>query len=129
LYAEDKSVNQKVVKLMLTSMGHEVELASNGQQLLDIFQPDQYDLLLMDIQMPVMDGITATKKLREKYSKLPPIVGLSANAFEGDREKYMRQGLDEYITKPVSSEDLTGIIEKLQIHKRKKTQHEENTGN
>ena len=110
LFVEDKAVNQKVAKLMLESLGHKVTLASNGQEALDLFKPGLFDLILMDIQMPVMDGITAVKNLRGSYQKLPPIVGLSANAFEGDRERYMEQGMDEYLTKPFSSDDLNRII-------------------
>ncbi len=118
LVAEDKVVNQKVIKIMLKTLGHEVELANNGQQIIDIFKPNEFDLILMDIQMPVLDGIRATQKLRQMYDNLPPIVGLSANAFEGDREKYMKQGLDEYLTKPIKSEDLEKIIQKLDIRKK-----------
>jgi PAS domain S-box-containing protein len=115
LYGEDKPINQKVVQLMLNSMGHSVVLADDGQQVLDKYSPDIFDLILIDIQMPVMDGITATQILKQKYSKLPPVVGLSANAFEGDREKYMQQGLDEYLTKPVTTEDLSSLIKKLNL--------------
>lgn len=113
LLAEDKEVNQVVIKLLLNSMGHQVDIASNGKKVLEVFVPGKYDLILMDIQMPEMDGITATQRLREQYDSLPPIVGLSANAFEGDREKYMAQGLDEYLTKPFVEEDFLDVIEKL----------------
>ncbi len=113
LFAEDKLVNQKVVGLLLTSLGHHVTFANNGIEVIEKFLPETFDLILMDIQMPVMDGITATQKLREKYSVLPPVVGLSANAFEGDREKYMLQGMDEYLTKPVNRDDLQFMIAKL----------------
>jgi len=113
LLAEDKIVNQKVVKLMLTSMGHEVTIAKNGQVAIEVYRPGQFDLILMDIQMPVMDGITATQKLKEKYKDLPPIIGLSANAFEGDRQKYMALGMDEYLTKPVKKGDFEKLIGKL----------------
>ncbi|TVQ08374.1 MAG: PAS domain S-box protein [Bacteroidetes bacterium] len=115
LFAEDKEINQKVVKLMLNALGHRVSLASNGEEALKMYQPGLFDLILMDIQMPVMDGITAIQRLRERFSQLPPIVGLSANAFEGDREKYIKQGMDEYLTKPVKSDDLKNMIEKLQL--------------
>ncbi|NLF42913.1 MAG: response regulator, partial [Bacteroidales bacterium] len=113
LFAEDKSVNQKVARLLLESLGHSVVLVSNGQEALDVFRPGTFDLILMDIQMPVMDGITAIQKLRETHPKLPPIIGLSANAFEGDRERYMAQGMDEYLTKPFSKNDLATIIAKF----------------
>jgi CheY-like chemotaxis protein len=113
LLAEDKVINQKVVKLMLTSLGHEVSIVQNGQEVLDIFQPGQFDLILMDIQMPVMDGVTATQKLKEKHAILPPIIGLSANAFEGDRNKYMALGMDEYLTKPVKRIDFERLMKRL----------------
>ncbi|MFP4289490.1 MAG: ATP-binding protein [Bacteroidales bacterium] len=113
LLVEDKSVTQKVVSLMLKDMGHRVIVASNGKEALDVFPQYYFDMILMDIQMPVMDGITATQQLKEQYADLPPIVGLSANAFEGDRKKYMKLGLDEYLTKPVRKEDFQRIIEKV----------------
>ena len=116
LFAEDKIVNQKVITLMLREMGHHVSIVQNGKEAVDAFLPGYYDLILMDIQMPEMDGITATRNLKEKFTNLPPVVGLSANAFEGDREKYMKLGMDEYLTKPVSYEDFENIINKLFNH-------------
>ncbi len=110
LYAEDKQVNQKVVKLMLHSLGHEVTLVNNGLQALEAYAADSFDLILMDIQMPVMDGISAVKKLRETFKNPPPIVGLSANAFEGDQQKYLAQGMDAYLTKPVKRKDLEAML-------------------
>jgi len=113
LLVEDKKVNQKVVKLLLKGMGHKVDVFENGLQAVDNYIPGLYDLILMDIQMPVMDGITATNLLKKKFSNLPPIIGLSANAFEGDREKYMEKGMDEYLTKPVKAIDFSHLLEKL----------------
>ncbi|MFW5759141.1 MAG: ATP-binding protein, partial [Bacteroidota bacterium] len=113
LLVEDKSVTQKVISLMLKDMGHRVILASHGKEALEVFPQYYFDMILMDIQMPVMDGITATQQLKEHYADLPPVVGLSANAFEGDRKKYMKLGLDEYLTKPVRKEDFQRIIEKM----------------
>jgi PAS domain S-box-containing protein len=116
IMAEDKFVNQKVISLILTSLGHHITMVSDGRQLLDKFVPGEFDLILMDIQMPVMDGVTATVKLKEQYpGKLPPIVGVSANAFHGDREKYMSLGLDDYITKPVRTDDFVTLINRLGI--------------
>ena len=113
LLVEDKEVTQKVVKLLLSNLGHEVSIANHGKQALEIFSPDLFDVIFMDIQMPVMDGITATRILRKKYTGLPPIVGLSANAFEGDREKYIQLGMDEYLTKPVKGDELKNLLNKL----------------
>jgi PAS domain S-box-containing protein len=112
LYAEDKVINQKVVKLLLTSLGHKVTLVNNGLEALETYAPDAFDLILMDIQMPVMDGITATQKIREKFGNTPLIIGLSANAFEGDREKYLAQGMDDYLTKPVKRDELKELFSK-----------------
>jgi signal transduction histidine kinase len=114
LLVEDKIVNQKVITLILNKLGHTVTIASNGSDALEVFQPNEFDLILMDIQMPVMDGITATQQLRKDYDNLPPIIGLSANAFEGDREKYINRGMDDYLTKPVSPAELQRVIEKWQ---------------
>jgi signal transduction histidine kinase/CheY-like chemotaxis protein len=113
LLAEDKSVNQKVIKLMMSSMGHEVTIAQNGLEALEKFIPGNFDLILMDIQMPVMDGIAATQHIRKKYKEIPPIIGLSANAFEGDREKYMAKGLDEYLIKPLKTDEFNIVLNKF----------------
>jgi PAS domain S-box-containing protein len=113
LLAEDKLINQKVLKLQLSALGHEVTMVENGEKAIEAFDPAKFDLILMDIQMPVMDGITATQTLKMKFDKLPPIIGLSANAFEGDREKYLAQGMDEYLTKPFVVADFVRLMEKL----------------
>jgi signal transduction histidine kinase/CheY-like chemotaxis protein/Tfp pilus assembly protein PilF len=117
LFAEDKITTQKVVKLMLNSMGHNVTLADNGQKVLEVFESGKFDVILMDIQMPVMDGITAAKLLKEKYLELPPIIGLTANAFEGAREKYMNVGLDDFLTKPFIKEDFILALERVSLYK------------
>jgi PAS domain S-box-containing protein len=105
LLAEDQKVNQKVFKILFNSMGFDIIIAENGEQALKMYEPGKFDLILMDIQMHQMDGITATRILRQQHSDLPPIIGLSANAFEGDREKYMKLGFDEYLTKPMNRND------------------------
>lgn len=113
LLAEDMQILQKVTKLLLESEGHEVELANNGQHALDLFEPGRYDLILMDIKMPVMDGMKATRILKEKYTDLPLIIGLSANAFEGDREKFLALGMDEYLIKPFNLLDFNSLMSRL----------------
>ena len=113
LLVEDNLVNQKVFSINLKYLGHNVILANNGQDAIERLKTDKFDLILMDIQMPVMDGITATKKLKETYQNIAPIVGLSANAFEGDREKYMAMGMDEYLTKPLNVDAFLEVLDKL----------------
>ncbi len=115
LLAEDNKVTQNVLTMLLNSFGHEVTVAGNGEEVLEKYIHDRFDLILMDIQMPVMNGIAATQMLKQMHNNLPPIVGLSANALEGDREKYMALGLDEYLTKPFSHEDFDRVLRKLML--------------
>ncbi len=111
LLAEDKVVNQKVVGLMLKALGHTVTIANNGAQAIELYESGKFDLILMDIQMPVMNGVKATQILKERFTDLPPVICLSANAFEGDREKYMALGMDEYLAKPIKSDDFRKMIQ------------------
>lgn len=117
LFAEDKKVNQKVVSLMLENANCSVTIAENGHKVLEEYKKKPFDVILMDIMMPGMDGITAMKKLKEKYSNLPPIIGLSANAMKGDKEKYLQEGLDDYITKPVNQQTLYKKLLKWKMDK------------
>jgi PAS domain S-box-containing protein len=110
LYAEDKIVNQKVVSILLQNAGCKVDIATNGLEAVRMYSEKKYDLILMDIQMPVMDGITATKELRKKYTDLPPIIGLSANVLKADADFYIQEGLDDYIAKPLTPEKLFSTI-------------------
>ncbi|MBW6479315.1 MAG: PAS domain S-box protein [Bacteroidales bacterium] len=107
LHVEDKLLNQKVVGYILLNAGCNVDFRSNGKEAVELYQPGKYDIILMDIQMPVMDGISAYKKLKELHGdKLCPVIGLSANAMEGDAEKFMEMGLDDYIAKPFKPQQL-----------------------
>ncbi len=101
LCVEDKEVNQKILSIMLQNAGCTVDIAANGQIAMSMVEKQRYDVILMDIQMPVMDGITATRELRKKHQILPPIIGVSANALRADAQHYIAQGLDDYISKPV----------------------------
>lgn len=114
LLVDDLEVNRRVIKLLLAGMKHQVTSVPNGQAAIERFQPGSFDLILMDIEMPVMDGIEAARALKTKYNHdLPPIVALSANALEGDREKYIEQGMDEYLTKPFNVNAFMKIVEKF----------------
>jgi len=112
LLVEDKEVNQKVIELMLKDAGCKTDIASNGQMALEMYQPGKYDLILMDIQMPVMDGISTLQILRKKYRQIEPVIALSANVMEGDEEQYLAAGMDDYIGKPVTQYNL---IEKINL--------------
>jgi signal transduction histidine kinase/DNA-binding response OmpR family regulator len=117
LYAEDKEVNQKTISIILHKAGCTVDIAPNGKEALDMVEKADYDIILMDIQMPVMDGITATRELKKRYKNPPPIIGVSANALRADAQHYISKGLDDYIAKPV----LPAVLyEKLQIWSGKK---------
>jgi len=122
LVVEDNIVSRKVIGIMLNYMGHNSSFAANGKVALNLYKPGLFDLILMDIQMPVMDGITATHKLKVTYNEndLCPVIGLSANAFSTDREKYLNEGMDAYLTKPLIKEDFENVLQNLYSLKKKK---------
>ncbi|TVQ13317.1 MAG: PAS domain-containing sensor histidine kinase [Bacteroidetes bacterium] len=119
LLTEDKRTNQMVISMMLGEIGCNVEVASNGKEALEVIVPGKFDFVFMDIQMPVMDGLTAVEELRKKYTtkELPVIIGLSAKAMEGDAEYFIAQGMDDYLTKPVTTEILRNCISKW-VHRK-----------
>ena len=104
LLADDNQVNIKVAELMLQKFGCKVTSVLNGKEAINKFKKQRFDLVLLDIQMPVMDGIEATQKLRAMKTNLPPIIGLSANAMEGDAQRFIKMGMDDYLCKPVTVE-------------------------
>lgn len=112
LIVEDDKVNLMVLALMLKEKGHLIESASNGVEALLLHANNQYDVIFMDIQMPIMDGIEATVKIREREgrSRHTPIIALTAYALVGDREKFLSYGLDEYITKPIKMGELFQLL-------------------
>lgn len=112
LLAEDKLVNQQVATLLLEHEGCTVTVANNGKEAIDLFEKEVFDLILMDIQMPICDGIQATKQLRDKYKKIPPIIAVSANALDGDKEHYIEKGLDDYLAKPIEINTLRAMLKK-----------------
>jgi len=114
LLAEDNPVNQKLAKMMLTKAGYQVELANNGQEAVEKYtaSPENFDLIFMDVQMPVMDGMEATKVIRERGFDTIPIVALTAHAMNGDKEKSLKAGMNDYITKPIKRELVFEILEK-----------------
>ncbi|MFN7935823.1 MAG: ATP-binding protein [Bryobacteraceae bacterium] len=116
LVAEDNPINQKLVVRMLERQGHEVEVASDGKQAYLLTGHKHYDLVLMDVQMPELDGLQATRLIREREAKTGgrlPILMLTANAMPGDKEKCIEAGASAYLSKPVSFEKLTSIVLEL----------------
>ncbi len=116
LLVDDKPVNLKIIALMLEAASCKVDTAANGLEALQNFSPGKHQVILMDIMMPVMDGITSMKELRKKYDEaLPPVIAITANAMRGDKEKYLSEGFDAYIAKPVTMNKLIAELKQLQI--------------
>ncbi|HPJ59418.1 MAG TPA: response regulator [Bacteroidales bacterium] len=116
LLVEDNLINQKITLLTLQPLVHSIDTASDGREALAKFSPSAYDLILMDIQMPVMSGITATEEIRvleESTSTHIPIIAITANAMIGDKEKCLAAGMDDYISKPFQPAVLIEKIKKL----------------
>ncbi|RQW81123.1 MAG: PAS domain S-box protein [Methanothrix sp.] len=113
LIAEDNAVNRLVISKMLTKLGYQADAATNGKEVLQYLELKQYDVILMDVQMPEMDGFEAAKIIRRSWvpEDQPKIIAITAHALEGDREKCIRAGMDDYISKPVKLEDLRVVLE------------------
>tara|TARA_R110002126_G_scaffold5452_13_gene28789 strand:- start:4772 stop:7396 length:2625 start_codon:yes stop_codon:yes gene_type:complete len=112
LVAEDNTVNQQVIQLMLLRAGHRCDLAGNGIEALAAVRNHPYDLVLMDIQMPEMDGVTATRRIRAIGGafKTLPIIALTANAMKGDRERFIDAGMNDYVPKPIEIAQFNAAI-------------------
>jgi signal transduction histidine kinase/DNA-binding response OmpR family regulator len=121
LVTEDNIINQKLIKRILEEHGITVDIANNGLESFEKRRNKNYDLLFMDIQMPVMDGIEATHEIldyeEDENVDHVPIVALTANALKGDRERFLSEGMDEYITKPIETTELLFILNKFLPHK------------
>jgi PAS domain S-box-containing protein len=116
LVAEDNAINQKVVRHFLERLGHEVQLVGDGQAALEALAAQAFDLVFMDVQMPVMDGLQAIATLRAQETNGPrhlPVVALTAYAMNGDRERFLAAGFDEYLAKPLRLEQLNNVIHRL----------------
>ena len=116
LLAEDSLPNQKLILYALGQRGHKVEVAGNGAETLDLIQRQDFDLVLMDVQMPIMDGLEATAAIRKlddpKKAKLP-IIAMTAHAYKSDQERCLAAGMDAYISKPVNRQELIEMVERL----------------
>jgi CheY-like chemotaxis protein len=114
LLAEDNAVNQRLAVRLLEKRGHKVVVAGNGREALEALEKESFDLVLMDVQMPEMDGLAATVAIREKENGTNthvPVVALTAHAMKGDRERCLTAGMDGYLSKPIRPPELDAILE------------------
>jgi len=120
LLAEDNLINQKVATRILEKLGYRADIAANGLEVLAALKRQHYDVVLMDVQMPEMDGVEATQTILKEYptEERPRIVAMTAHAMEGDRERYLRVGMDDYVSKPIRLPDLVAALQRCQPHTR-----------
>ena len=112
LMAEDNPINQRVGKLILQKEGFEVDLVADGNEALEAHRNNPYDLILMDCQMPTMDGLEASRQIRLLHQRQPIIVAVTANALVGERERCLKAGMDDYLSKPFQAEQLVTLVKK-----------------
>lgn len=115
LVAEDNAVNQKVIKIILEKNGCSFSIAEDGAKAIEEFRHGSYDLILMDCQMPEVDGLQASRRIREWEEEAGrgrcPIVAMTANAMKGDRDRCLEAGMDDFLAKPFKSQDLLNLME------------------
>jgi CheY-like chemotaxis protein/HPt (histidine-containing phosphotransfer) domain-containing protein len=115
LLAEDNTVNQKLALLLLERMGYRADVAANGLEVLEALQRQRYDVILMDVQMPEMDGLEASRAIQEEWpaeEQRPRIIAMTANAMQGDREECLAAGMHDYLTKPIQFKALQEALER-----------------
>ena len=117
LLAEDTPDHQGIVAYILGGRGHTVDIASDGHQAIRMARESCYDVILMDVKMPVMDGLEATKAIRagESGNRRVPIIALTAYAMKGDRERCLAAGMDDYLPKPIKGREMIALVENLAV--------------
>jgi CheY-like chemotaxis protein/HPt (histidine-containing phosphotransfer) domain-containing protein len=111
LVAEDNPINQQLAMMILAKMGYTPEMVWNGREVLNKLKEKKFDLIFMDVQMPEMDGLEATRMIRTGAQPQPIIIAMTANAMQGDREKCLAAGMDDYLSKPIRPEDIRKVVE------------------
>ncbi len=112
LMAEDNAINQRVGKLILQRAGFTIDLVSDGNEALEAHRKNPYDLILMDCQMPIMDGFEASRSIRQLEQPQPVIIAVTANALVGEREKCLSAGMNDYLSKPFQADQLISLVKK-----------------
>ena len=115
MLAEDNPVNQLLATRLLEKRGHRVTVAANGREALAAIEKESYDLVLMDVQMPELDGLEATLAIRERekvQGNRLPVIALTAHAMKGDRERCFEAGMDGYLSKPIRTQELDELLDK-----------------
>lgn len=112
LMAEDNAINQRVGKLILERAGFAIDLAADGMETVEAHKNHPYDVILMDCQMPVMDGFEASRLIRRLDLPQPAIIAVTANALVGERERCLNAGMDDYLSKPFQAEQLVAVVTK-----------------
>ncbi|MBV9759077.1 MAG: response regulator [Acidobacteriaceae bacterium] len=114
LVVEDNAINQKVIGIILREAGFKVDVASHRDQAVKVQRSEPYDLILMDLQMPVMDGWEATRRIRELPQPQPVIVAVTADVVDQVREECLKAGMDDYLSKPFTRDQLLAIVRSVQ---------------
>lgn len=112
LMAEDNAINQRVGKLILQRAGFKIDVVGDGLEALEAHRATPYDMILMDCQMPIMDGFEASRQIRQLSHPQPVIIAVTANALVGERERCLNAGMDDYLSKPFQAEQLVAIVKK-----------------
>jgi CheY-like chemotaxis protein len=114
LLAEDVVVNQKFAVLALEELGYTADVAANGLEVISALERQAYDVILMDVQMPEMDGLEATRHIRKNFpaKQQPRIIAMTANALQGDREMCLKAGMDDYVSKPIYMDELRNVLQR-----------------
>ena len=112
LMAEDNAINQRVGKLILQRAGFNIDLVADGNEAVAAHRAQPYDVILMDCQMPTMDGFEASRQIRMLEIKQPAIIAVTANALVGERERCLAAGMDDYLSKPFQAEQLVAVVKK-----------------
>jgi CheY-like chemotaxis protein len=115
LLAEDNAVNQKLALRLLQQMGYRADLASNGLEAIECVARQTYDVVLMDVQMPEIDGLEASRRITARWpaGERPRIIAMTANAMQGDRELCLAAGMDDYVSKPIRVDELVAVLQSV----------------